>query len=86
MCEAARGNDASAREDELGDLLFCCVNLARHLGVNAENALRRANRKFESRFRAVEQEIRRRGLAIADCELALLDSVWDEVKARSRGD
>lgn len=83
--EAARGDDASAREDELGDLLFCCVNLARHLGVNAENALRRANRKFETRFRAVEEEIRRRGLAIGDCELALLDSIWDEVKARSRG-
>lgn len=85
VCEAARGDDARAREDELGDLLFCCVNLARHLGVNAENALRRANRKFETRFRAVEEEIRRRGLAIGDCELALLDSVWDEVKARSRG-
>lgn len=83
---AALGDDAGAREDELGDLLFCCVNLARHLGVNAENALRRANRKFETRFRAVEDEIRRRGLAVADCELALLDSVWDEVKARSRGE
>ena len=46
---------------------------------------RDANRKFETRFRAVEEEIRRRGLAIGDCELALLDSVWDEVKARSRG-
>lgn len=81
---AAHGEDLAAREEELGDLLFCCVNLARHLGVNAENALRRANRKFEDRFRGVEEEIGRRGLALADCDLALLDGVWEEVKARAR--
>ena len=81
---AACGEDLAAREEELGDLLFCCVNLARHLGVNAENALRRANRKFEDRFRGVEEEIGRRGLALADCDLALLDGVWEEVKARAR--
>lgn len=81
---AAHGEDLAAREEELGDLLFCCVNLARHLGVNAENALRLANRKFEDRFRGVEEEIGRRGLALADCDLALLDGVWEEVKARAR--
>ena len=81
---AAQGEDLAAREEELGDLLFCCVNLARHLGVNAENALRLANRKFEDRFRGVEEEIGRRGLALADCDLALLDGVWEEVKARAR--
>jgi len=82
--DAARSGSPDACEEELGDLLFCCVNLARHLGVNAENALRRANRKFEQRFRAVEQEIGRRGLAFAECDIALLDSVWDEVKAGAR--
>ena len=83
--EAAGGEDALAREEELGDLLFCCVNLARHLGVNAENALRRANIKFESRFRGVEEEIASRGLALEDCDIGVLDRAWDEVKARERG-
>lgn len=53
--EATGGISADAVEDEMGDLLFSCVNLARHLGVDPETALRRTNTKFESRFRAVER-------------------------------
>jgi nucleoside triphosphate diphosphatase len=53
--EATGGISADAVEDEMGDLLFSCVNLARHLGVDPEAALRRTNVKFESRFRAVER-------------------------------
>jgi nucleoside triphosphate diphosphatase len=83
--DAAAGGGQSAREEEIGDLLFTCVNLARHLGVNAENALRRANRKFEERFRGVEEEVRRRDLAMGDCDAALLDGIWEEVKGRMRG-
>ena len=53
--EATGGISADAVEDEMGDLLFSCVNLARHLGVDPETALRRTNAKFENRFRAVER-------------------------------
>lgn len=77
--------DLQARlEDEVGDLLFVAVNLARHAKVNPGTALRRANAKFERRFRAMEQ------MAAADrCELAALaldaqDRYWDRAKARER--
>jgi len=68
------GGDPDRLEDEIGDLLFTCVNLARKLGVDPETALRRTNAKFESRFRAVE------GYAVAD-DRALPDMTLDEMEA-----
>jgi len=66
--------------EELGDLLFALVNLARHLGVDAESTLRDANARFGRRFRQVEQEFRRRGVRVEDVSLAEMDEVWERVK------
>jgi len=69
-------------EDELGDLLFSCVNLCRKVGVHASLALDRANRKFADRFAAVERLAVERGLVLGEATLEELDALWDEVKGR----
>ena len=66
--------------DEVGDLLFAVVNVARHLGVEPEAALRAASRKFRTRFEAVERLAAERGVALHDAGLEVLDALWDEVK------
>lgn len=66
--------------DELGDLLFAVVNLARKAGVAPGNALDRANRKFSDRFRAVERLATERGIDLHSAGLKKLDELWDEVK------
>lgn len=71
---------ADRLEDELGDLLFSIVNLARHLDVEPEAALRRANRKFESRFRTLEKAIEAEGRAIESCSLERLEEGWQRAK------
>ncbi|MFJ3108806.1 nucleoside triphosphate pyrophosphohydrolase [Pseudomonas putida] len=76
--------DADALEDEVGDLLFAAVNLARHLKHDPENALRRANRKFERRFRFIEQALRDSGRPIEDCNLDELDALWGEAKRQEK--
>lgn len=70
----------AAIEEELGDLLFACVNLCRKAGVHAGLALDRANLKFTRRFEAVERMARANGQEPRDMELAELDALWDEVK------
>lgn len=67
-------------EDELGDLLFSCVNLCRKVGVHASLALDRANRKFADRFTLVEKLAGERGLVLGEASLEELDALWDEVK------
>ena len=74
----ASGSDV---EDELGDLLFTVVNLARKLHLDAETALHRGTRKFAARFRGVEQLAAARGVDLEKLALAELDALWDEVKA-----
>ena len=73
--------DAASVEDELGDLLFMAVNLARHLNVNPDAALSRACAKFAGRFRRVEEEAAERGLRLEDCSPEELDALWERAKA-----
>ena len=80
VLEAMSENDAEAIAEEVGDLLFVCVNLARHLKVEPESALRAANRKFEQRFHYIEQALRDRSQAIENCSLEELDALWGEAK------
>ncbi|MCK7544446.1 nucleoside triphosphate pyrophosphohydrolase [Marinobacter bryozoorum] len=79
--------DPAARddvEDELGDLMFVCVNLARFMKVNPDQALRRTNRKFEARFRAIEQVLAEQGRVMEDESLENLDAIWNSVKGVER--
>ena len=69
-------NKQKALEEELGDLLFSVVNLSRHINVNAENALRKGNKKFIKRFQYLEKRIRHDGKELDDCSLEELEQVW----------
>jgi MazG family protein len=70
--------------DEFGDLLFVYANLARHLKVDPEDALRHANRKFERRFRRIETLLEAQGKHPQDCTLEELDGLWNEVKREEK--
>lgn len=72
--------DEQKLSEEIGDLLFATVNLSRHLGHKAEDALQAANRKFERRFRQVEKIIGERGLTMADATLDQMEEAWQQVK------
>ena len=80
----AGSGDLDAVEDELGDLLFVCVNLARFMKVNPEQALNRTNHKFDARFRAIEQVLEREGRDMDEESLEALDAVWQAVKGVER--
>ncbi len=67
-------------EEEIGDLLLVTVNLARHLDVNPEMALKRATAKFSRRFQYIEQQLKASGKDWQDCQLAELDALWAEAK------
>lgn len=71
--------------EEFGDLLFVMANLARHMNIDAEDALRQANAKFIRRFAEVEAYVRASGKSLEDCSLEKLDAFWDEVKANESG-
>ena len=73
-------DDREKLMDEVGDLLFAVVNLARKAGVHPALALDRANVKFAARFAAIERLAKERDIVVADAGLAVLDSLWDEVK------
>jgi MazG family protein len=77
-----RSESDPAVEEEVGDVLFVVVNLARVLGVDPESALKGANRKFRRRFHYVEERLGERGLTPAESALEEMDALWDEAKAR----
>ena len=81
--EIARGRQDEAAA-EVGDQLFAVVNLARHLGVDPEAALRATNAKFERRFAAIERALAARGKSPKDATLAEMDALWDEAKAAEK--
>lgn len=78
--EAIGSREQQAIDEEIGDLLFATVNLARHLKVDAETALRGGNEKFERRLRYIERQLKAAGKAFAEVELSELDHLWDEAK------
>jgi len=79
----ASGNDHHIQE-ELGDVFFSLVNLSRHLKADPETSLRRANEKFESRFRRIEEKINARGLDMHGMSLQELEQIWQEVKQEDK--
>jgi len=78
--QARTSGDAHAVEEEIGDLLFMAVNMARHAEVNPELALRRANRKFRERFRYIEQSLQAEGRTLHDATLDEMEALWQAAK------
>ncbi|TVR16758.1 MAG: nucleoside triphosphate pyrophosphohydrolase [Balneolaceae bacterium] len=78
--EAVHHQTQKERKDEFGDLLFSLVNVGRLLNMDAEDAIRQANRKFDERFRYIERKLEEKGTSIVDADLEEMDSLWDEAK------
>ncbi len=83
--QALAAGEAAAVHAEVGDLLFTLVNLARHLGVDPETALRGCNARFEERFRAIERRLAAEGREPATCALDELERLWTEAKRAAPG-
>jgi len=82
--EFASGAEPERLNDEIGDVLFVCVNLARHANVDVSRALRHANAKFERRFRRMESIAAEAGEGLAGKPLAEQDALWDRAKAEEK--
>jgi len=80
--DALASGDSVAIEEEIGDLLFAAVNLARFVGTHPTTALARANAKFRDRFERLENEARERGVEMGSASLDVLDTLWAEIKRR----
>lgn len=78
--EAQSNGSISHIEEEIGDVIFSIVNLARFLEISAESALRKTNRKFTKRFKAVEDELKKRGKEVEDSNLEEMDEIWERIK------
>lgn len=83
--EIAKGGDPDRLEDEIGDLLFVYANLARHMKIDPEAALRRANAKFRRRFGRIEEKLAAAGKRPEESTLEEMDALWNEAKREERG-
>lgn len=72
-------------EDEVGDLFFVLVNIARYLSLDPESALRKTNRKFKRRFQWIEQQLRQNGRTIHNSTLEEMETLWQEFKKQEKG-
>lgn len=81
--DAIKNNDAENVSEEIGDLLFVVVNLARHLDIEPETALKKTNRKFRQRFKFIEEQLKQSGRKLEDADLSELDDLWNKAKAKS---
>jgi tetrapyrrole methylase family protein/MazG family protein len=84
--ELAEAAELAHKREELGDVLFLLVNLARYLDLDAEEALRQANRKFYQRFTTMEALASEQGRSLADLPLAEQEALWEAAKKRLRGE
>ncbi|SMO52015.1 nucleoside triphosphate pyrophosphohydrolase [Paracoccus laeviglucosivorans] len=84
LVEARASTDHAHLTEEFGDLLFVMANLARHLDIDPEAALRDANAKFTRRFQSIEAALAAQGRRPEDSDLAEMDALWDEAKAAER--
>jgi len=80
--EALSSGDRRRIREEIGDLLFVLVNLARFLRIDPEDALRRTIEKFISRFQYIERSLRKKGTSIHQSSLAEMDCLWEEAKGK----
>jgi len=76
------GNNKEHITEELGDVMFCCVNLARYYRIDSELALRATNDKFIKRFNYIEQALRKNNKTLEEASLKEMDALWDEAKKR----
>ena len=78
--EAQLSNNKKHVEEEIGDVIFAVVNLARFLDISAENSLRKTNKKFINRFKKIEEGIKEQGKEIDDATLEEMDAIWNKAK------
>ena len=82
--EACESKNRTSMEEEIGDVIFSVVNLARHMKLDSEDMLRKANKKFLNRFKAVEGELIKRGLDTNKASLGEMDEIWSEIKTKAK--
>jgi ATP diphosphatase len=82
--EIEKKADKNFLEDELGDVFFAVINLARKLDINPETALRSTNRKFERRFRGIESTLAAGGRALSDASLDEMEEIWKKIKKEEK--